>query len=104
MFKRLKTLVSALFLLSLAGTILFSCKNENKKSNNFEVEIDKVIVKDTIYIIDTICPDRPAPVNIINDSLMLEYIKVRNKNVIEKIKNSKGIIFNEKDLEKFKNY
>ena len=97
--------VILLFSLILVGTI--SCNKKNKsafKESGYDLNIDKIVIKDTIFVIDTlkeVCP--PISLEAINDSLMLLYIKKRNDNVINKIKNNKGIIFTEKELEKFKN-
>lgn len=91
-----------LFLVILPGTIFFSCNKKSKRTDNNYLPIDKIVVKDTIFVIDTICPE--VPLHQINDSLMFLYIKQRNQRVIEKIKNNKGIIFNEDEINKFKNY
>lgn len=94
-----------LFSLILVGTISFnSCKNKKKeteKNVTSDLLIDKIVVKDTIFVIDTICP--PVQLNHINDSLMFLYIKQRNERVINRIKANKGIIFTQNEIDTYKN-
>lgn len=106
MFKLFKIRLNCkvLFLL-IIGTIFISC-NSKKRSRDFStgLDIDKIVIKDTIFVIDTVCPPQKIiSLESINDSLMFLYIKKRNENVINKIKQNKGIIFTENEIEKFKN-
>lgn len=97
-----------LFLLLLTGTISFSCNPKKKKDyvdNGVALPVDKIVIKDTIFVIDTICPEPIKPdISHINDSLMFLYIKKRNEALIEKIKTNKGIKFSSSEIDKFKNY
>lgn len=88
------------------GTIFISCNSKKKKRNEdftSNLNIDKIVIKDTIFVID--CPQiKTVSLENINDSLMFLYIKKRNENVVNKIKQNKGIIFTESEIEKYKNY
>lgn len=96
--------------LFLMGTILLSCKSNNKQFEliQFPVsQVDKIItVRDTIFIINEVKSNDCDSLKYseLNDSLMMEYIKMRNKKVIDKIQSNKGIIFNDTEISKYLNY